>query len=247
MSGISTVATQTMSSLEIAKLTEKNHADVMRDIRNILEQAGIDQSKFACVYLGANGQDRPCYNLPRRECDLIVSGYSVKYRLAIIDRWQELEAQTANPAFVIPKTLHEALRLAADLAEKNEALKAENTAKSAQIEADKPKVEFAMAVRNLEGSCLVREFAKVIGTGEKRLFKQLREDGYLMANNQPYQRYAELGLFVVVEGTPYTDSQGKSHPAFTTRITGKGQVALEKKYRRQPRNGLVLIQGGADA
>ena len=32
---------------------------------------------------------------------------------------------------------------------------------------------------------------------------------------------------------PYTDSDGKDHPAFTTHITGKGQVWLEKKYRNQ--------------
>jgi len=81
----------------------------MRDIRKILEEAEIDQSKFAGVYKGGNGQDRPCFNLPRRECDLIIAGYSVKYRLAIIDRWQELEAGKT------PKTFSEALRLVADL------------------------------------------------------------------------------------------------------------------------------------
>jgi phage regulator Rha-like protein len=84
---------QTMSSLEIAKLTDKEHAHVMRDIRKTLEEAEIGEAKFGASYLSTQNKELPCYNLPRRECDLVVSGYSVKYRLAIIDRWQELEAK----------------------------------------------------------------------------------------------------------------------------------------------------------
>jgi phage regulator Rha-like protein len=92
MNELSTETEQTMSSLEISKLTEKEHRNVMRDIKSVLEEAGIDLLKFEQVYKAGNGQMQPCYNLPRRECDLVVSGYSVKYRLAIIDRWHELEA-----------------------------------------------------------------------------------------------------------------------------------------------------------
>ena len=62
--------TQTMSSLEIARLTDKNHADVLRDIRNILGEAEIGDSRFAASYLSSQNKELPCYNLPRRECDL---------------------------------------------------------------------------------------------------------------------------------------------------------------------------------
>ena len=211
----------TMSSLEIASLTGKNHADVLRDIKKILIEAEIDESKFAGIYLDTYKRQKPCFNLPRRECDLIIAGYSVKYRLAIIDRWQELENQQA---LKLPQTYSAALRQLADETEaKERAL--------LQISHDQPKVEFALAVRNLDGSCLVREFAKVIGWGQNKLYAKLRECGFLMANNEPYQVYVDRGIFVRVENTPFTDSSGKSHPSFTTRITGKGQVYLEKKLR----------------
>jgi phage antirepressor YoqD-like protein len=59
----------------------------------------------------------------------------------------------------------------------------------------------------------------------------MRDDGILMRNNIPYQRYIENECFVVNEQIPYTDSKGKTHPAFTTMVTGRGQVFLEKKYR----------------
>ncbi len=78
--------------LEIAELTGKTHNNIMKDIRRILDEAGIDAVRFDSVYLDGNGQERACYNLPRMECDLVVSGYSAKYRMAIIKRWQEPKA-----------------------------------------------------------------------------------------------------------------------------------------------------------
>jgi len=71
----------TMSSLEVAELTGKRHQDVIRDIRNVLEQAEIEAAQFCAPCKLPSGQTSQVYNLPRRECDLVVSGYSVKYRL----------------------------------------------------------------------------------------------------------------------------------------------------------------------
>ena len=88
---IITPKAQTMSSLEIAKLTGKEHGDVLKDIRRVLAEVEIGEGEFSGTYLDKSNRQSPCFNLPRRECDLIIAGYSAKYRLAIIDRWQELE------------------------------------------------------------------------------------------------------------------------------------------------------------
>jgi phage regulator Rha-like protein len=109
-------AALTMSSLEIAERTGKRHADVMRDIRVMLEALrtfGANERSFASVYTDAKGEERPCFNLPKRESLILVSGYSVPLRAAIVDRWQELEAQQAPR---IPTHI-EALRMAADALE----------------------------------------------------------------------------------------------------------------------------------
>lgn len=89
---------QTMSSLEIAKLTGKQHYHILRDIKVMLDELKVNQSKFELVdflgtYKDAKGEERPCYNLPKRECLILVSGYSIQMRAAIIDRWQLLEQQ----------------------------------------------------------------------------------------------------------------------------------------------------------
>ncbi len=92
-----TQKTPAISSLEIATLTGKSHRHVTRDIESTLAEAKIDASKFGHIYHDGNNRQQRCYNLPRFECDLVVSGYSVPYRAAIIRRWHELEAAKAAP------------------------------------------------------------------------------------------------------------------------------------------------------
>ena len=100
-----------------------------------------------------------------------------------------------------------------------------------KIEADKPKVDFAMAVRNTKGTCSVEDFAKSLGIGRNNCFKAMRQLKILMRNNAPYQQYMDAGWFKRPETGIYKDSKGNEHPTFSTVITGKGQVALEKKLR----------------
>ncbi len=67
-----------MTSLELAEITGKQHAHVMRDIRNEIDSLGeeIGQSIFGLVkgnalifelvnYTDAKGEKRPCYSFGR--------------------------------------------------------------------------------------------------------------------------------------------------------------------------------------
>jgi phage regulator Rha-like protein len=80
-----------MDSREIAELTGKEHKNVLADVRNMLIELNIEPAEFSAGYLAGNGQTRECFNLPKRECLILVSGYNLKMRATIIDRWQELE------------------------------------------------------------------------------------------------------------------------------------------------------------
>ena len=108
----------TMSSLEIAKLTGKDHNHVLRDIRTMLEELELGASKFGDTYLSAQKKQMPCFNLPKRECFILVSGYNIKLRAAIIDRWQELEGAAPKPLTQI-----EQVRLLLESLEREEELK----------------------------------------------------------------------------------------------------------------------------
>ena len=111
-------------------------------------------------------------------------------------------------------------------------------AKDKQISEMKPKALFADAVATSDRSILVGEMAKILkqngveNMGQNRLFKWLRENGYLMQRgghkNMPTQRSMEMGLFEVKE-TAVTHSDGHVTMSLTPKITGKGQQYLVNK------------------
>ena len=86
---------QTMTSLEIAELTGKQHFHLMRDIRN-MEPAWekVTQSKFGCsTYKDATGRTLPCYVLTKTECLYIATKFNDEARARLVLRWQELEME----------------------------------------------------------------------------------------------------------------------------------------------------------
>lgn len=89
---VAAAAHLTMSSREIADLCDKRHDHVMRDIRTMLSELGEPAPTFGGSYIGENGKELPCFNLPKDLTLTLVAGYNVKLRKRIIDRWLELEA-----------------------------------------------------------------------------------------------------------------------------------------------------------
>ena len=82
-----------MTSLEIAEVTGRSHKNVLRDIRNLLEQ-GINQLNFELIeYKDAKGETRPMYYLTPKGCLILAIGYNAVLREKIIDRLFELEAK----------------------------------------------------------------------------------------------------------------------------------------------------------
>ena len=102
-----------------------------------------------------------------------------------------------------------------------------------KIEEDKPLVAFADRVLKDGDNILVRELAKVASDqgykiGEKKLYKKLREWGYIFKDGtEPKQKYIDNGYFVVesrIVNTPYGSKQ-----VFTTKVTPKGQVHIVER------------------
>lgn len=110
-----------------------------------------------------------------------------------------------------------------------------------QIKEMTPKALFADAVATSKTSILVGEMAKILrqnnvpDMGEKRLFKWLRENGYLgkVGNryNVPNQIYMDMGLFEIKE-TTVNHPDGHITVNRTAKITGKGQQYFINKFLR---------------
>lgn len=113
--------------------------------------------------------------------------------------------------------------------------------KQAVIEEMTPKAVFADAVSSSNHTILIGELAKIlrqngVNTGEKRLFEQLRRDGYLVRRkgtdyNMPTQRSMELGLFEIKE-TAVCHSDGHTTVSKTPKVTGKGQTYFINRFLR---------------
>jgi anti-repressor protein len=91
----------------------------------------------------------------------------------------------------------------------------------------KPKVEFAEKIINTNNAISVRDFGKVVGIGEKKLFEWLRNNKLLMDSNIPYQKYVEAGYFKVIEWV----LEAKNQVKFKTLITGKGQLYIAERIK----------------
>lgn len=103
-----------------------------------------------------------------------------------------------------------------------------------QLKEQAPKVLFADAVSASSTSILIGELAKLIKQngveiGQNRLFKWLRENGFLMRDNMPTQYAMERGLFVVTERT-INNPDGSVRITRTTKVTGKGQTYFINRF-----------------
>ena len=155
-----------------------------------------------------------------------------------------LPAVRKHGAYMTPETIEKTLNdpdfiigLATKLKEEQE--------RSRELAADnlrmKPKEIFADAVSVSEDAILIGALAKIlkgngVDIGQKRLFKWMRDEGYLIKSgrdvNAPTQRSMNLGLFKVKERT-INNPDGSTRLTRTTLVTGKGQLYFVNKFLQQ--------------
>ncbi|WP_212113012.1 Rha family transcriptional regulator [Bartonella queenslandensis] len=223
---------QTMSSREIAELCSKRHDHVMRDIKKMLEE--LNAPKFGVVdfsgyYLDGKGESRPCYNLPKRECLILVSGYSTALRAKIIDRWQELEKQAVTPQidYSSPKAMIGFLNY----------LQGQIDQKDTIIEDLTPK---AMALESLQrhnGLFGLTEAAKILEMQPKQFIQFLQQKGWIYrraagGNLLPYQDKIQKKLMDCPTITLQT-ACGIEKVIPCAKITAKGIGVLSQELKRQ--------------
>lgn len=193
----------TMSSREIAEITHKEHKNVLRVIRDLIEQnlvAQIEPLKFEY-----RNQWFDYYELNKRDTFVVVARLSPEFTAAVVDRWQALENRQ-KPTALIPQSFSEALMLAAQL--------------QAEKERNAPKVAFVDHYVEVGTSKSFRETAKTLKIPERALVNRLEEDKYLYRQSGvllPYQSAHTKDLFTVKTGTAE-----HGHNYTQTRVTSKG-------------------------
>ena len=98
-----------------------------------------------------------------------------------------------------------------------------------QIEEEAPRVAFAKQVEVAPDAISVAQAAKIIGTGQRRLFAFLRQIGWITRHNEPYQAKIEAGYLDVKLGSWEHPDHGLKQ-SVTALVTGKGLAKLQKLW-----------------
>ena len=211
---------QRMSSREIADLTDKRHDNVARDIILMLNSLELDVLSFEGIYFDSMNRQQVEYLLDKDLTLTLVAGYNTKLRYLIIKRWQELEAQASAP--VIPATLSEALRLAADQAELIEH-------QQSRLALAEPKAAALDVIDSAIGSLNVRDTAKTLGIPQNKFVNWCLGHDWMYRDNRNKLKMSSIRMkqgFMEERAVTY---QGNSNERVATTqplFTSKGLARL---------------------
>ena len=229
-----------VSSRVIAKELEKEHRNILRDLDKIMKELVCSTLStppiIESTYINEqNKQEYREYLLTKDGFTLYmfnIQGYN-DFKMAYINKFNEMEkALKEQNKPQLPQDYLSALK----------ALVASEEEKARLLQEQKenaPKVLFANSVSTSKTTILVREMAKIlkqngVDTGEKKFYKWLRENGYLVKAkcvdyNMPTQRSMNLGLFEIKE-TTINHSNGTISISRTPKVTGIGQQYFINKF-----------------
>ncbi len=205
------VAVLTMSSREIAELTGKDLGHVNRDIRAMLDALG-DDPELEHVREDKDGRGyTTAFHLGRELTYTLLAGYSTQLRRRVVARWQELEAQAVP---VVPRTIAQALRLAAEQAERIEE-------QQAALALAAPKAEYVDRYVAANGAKGFRQVAKLLDANEHEFRAWLQDEKimYRLGGEwTAHQCHIDAGRFVVKTGVAHANE----HAFNVTKFTPKG-------------------------
>ena len=249
-----------MTSIEIAEVTGKQHAHVMRDIRSILSQ-GVSESNFGLSSYKqpqpkGGYKEVPCYNLTPKGCLILASGYDAALREKIIDRLEDLEKEKKKDSYPVPQTFSEALMLAAkqqqaieeqqrQIEQKDTEIKAKDTeivSLSTAITEMQPKVSYVDTILQCKDTVHTTAIAQDYGKSAKAFNILLRNLGIQHKVGSVWVLYAKYLSCGYVQSETFTyDRHDGTHGArLCVKWTQKGRLFLYDTLKRH--NILPLIE-----
>lgn len=212
----------TMTSEQLAELLQIEHNE-FRKKANALAGRGLLEFREESSHNPLGGRPRLVMHFDKRNSMVIAAKLNDQLLAAVVDRWIELES--AGPE--IPRTLPEALRLAADLAEQNNRLQV-------VVSEQAPMVEALERIADARGSMCLTDAAKHLGVQRSRLIEWMRANRWIYRREgcarwlayQPRQAAGLLEHKVTLIGL---DDVGAERLASQVRVTPKGLAMLAQK------------------
>ena len=241
---------ETMTSLEIAEVTGRNHKDVMRSIREMEDAwAKVNGRKFALVeYKDAKGEMRPCYSLNKTECLYIATKFNDEARAKLVLRWEELETKERNK-YQVPQSFAEALMLAAKQQEQIEEQQRQLEANykeivelNGAIAEMEPKVTYVDMILASKETVTTTQIAQDYGQSAKAFNVLLRNFGVQHKVGGQWVLYAKHLPFGYVQSDtfPIVHKNGTNGTVMHTKWTQKGRLFLYEELKKH--NIIPLIE-----
>ena len=231
-----------MTSLQIAEITGKPHADVMKAIRK-MEPAWskINEGNFSLVdYQDKKGETRPCYSLNKEECLYIATKFNDEARAKLIKRWKELEEQHQKPS--VPQNYLEALKSLVKAEEEKQQLALENkqkdetiiTISKANVELGNkitemlPKVSYYDRILQSTATMTITQIAQDYGMSAIAMNKELESMRIQHKERGQWILYAQFlkGGYVHSRAVDIIRKDGRHDVKYNTEWTTKGRIFL---------------------
>lgn len=236
---------QTMSSLEIARLTGKPHKDVLKAIR-AMEPAWekVNGGKFSRVeYKDAKGEMRPCFELTKTECLYVATKFNDEARAKLVLRWEELERKERANMITLPDftdPAEAAIAWAKQYNDKkvlmleNKQLEEENiqlVLENQELKNDKNYLDLIMRSKAL---LTISQIAQDYGMSGKALNKKLSELGIQYSINGQwilYAKYKDCG-YVSSRSIDIVRANGMPDVVLHTEWTQAGRKFLYEELKK---------------
>ena len=217
-------SSKTMSSREIATLCEKEHKNVIRDIRNMLDS--LDGSLLSHEYYQILTDERGYTSeilLNENLSINLVTGYNPTLRLRMVQHWQELRK---------PKELTRMELIELAMHAERERIALEN-----KVEQLQPKADAYEILSGAKGSVSIRVASGELKVPEKKFIQWLldndwayregnRTDGKLL----PHAHRKEQGYLELVSVVTY--NTGEAVARSQTKVTQKGLARLAQIFSK---------------
>lgn len=199
----------TMSSLEIARITQTEHFNVLQKIDKLLESMDdVGKLNFQLTsYTDKSNRQSRSYNMNKTGSLVMIASYNVNFLTAVIERWQVLEQGTI-PSYLIEDAGDRARAWAVEYDEKK-LLQKDNSDQKLLIAEYTPKaIAFDKVIDN-NTTYTLASLADISGLGRGTVADRLREFGWMKAVNVKG-----------TESTQYAKERGYAKTTFSRESNG---------------------------
>ena len=241
---------QSMTSQQIADLVNKRHDNVKRVIESIVNKGVIVRPQIEDEqYTDAMGRNRSAQvyvfagEQGKRDSLVVVAQLSPEFTGALVDRWQELEAQASSPVIALPQDYLSALKALVDSEEEKQLVQA-------QVKELQPKAAALDALSHAKGSLGVRETAKAVGIPEREFVRRCLDKSKPLSSRFLYRddkgrlnahaHRIKQGFMTQKLGS-YADKGGHDFATVQVKFTAAGVAHIAKLMQNKSSGQLRVV------